>query len=877
MHIITTHENADFDGLASMIAAQKLMPEAGLVFLGSRAQSLHDFISQRLSYNYDFLSADTIDRTKVTRLTVVDSSSYKELGVLRDCTNAQVDFYDHSHEEVKESNKHIFNYGACTTIFIRKFQELDISISAEEATIFALGIYSDTKSLTHTNTRPEDVYAVAWLLEHGAKLDVISHFLEGALGTAQEEILHELKQAADIFTIHQFPVTIASFSRAKYINDFSFIVRRYREVENLNCVFAIFEAENRIHLVAHSRIADIDVGAIARDLGGDGHSGAASATINHLRLTEFEEELRESLHRHVQPKALASEMMTSPAHSIQPNLSINKANDTLTRYNVTAMPVVDNGNIVGIISRQVIEKALHHDLGELEVSSYMSTEISTLSPDAELPALQQLIVENRQRLVPIAINGKLIGIVTRTDLLNKLVNKPSNKTNKIKAESGTQNIAEKRNVKTLVDRQLPKDIIELLHEIGKAADEIDFNAFAVGGFVRDLLLNRPNEDLDIVVEGNGIAFAKKLAEQLGGKCLAHEKFLTAVVTLPNGFKVDVATARLEYYDSPASLPMVQLSSIKHDLSRRDFTINAMALQINNNSFGTLIDFYSSQNDLNNKAIRVLHNLSFVEDPSRIFRAIRFETRMNFRIGQHTERLIKNAISMNLFGKSKDVRFLNELKIMFKEQDPLTSLIRLADLQFFQYLWPDLRPNYRISRRFCHVIKQAKRATTIFHKYTPKSGKVDLWMIYLLAIYHTSGLEELEAFCRRFKENIVNSKKLLYAKGQGDFLSQQLHRNPDLKISQVDNILSNENHETLLYIWLTAKKTRVQNHIHNYLEQTKTTTSFLNGKDLMSMGYKPGPKFKEILSILRAARLDGLTSSKDDEIKYLQEINPDELA
>ena len=183
-------------------------------------------------------------------------------------------------------------------------------------------------------------------------------------------------------------------------------------------------------------------------------------------------------------------------------------------------------------------------------------------------------------------------------------------------------------------------MIQLLQSIGEVADKLDFNAFAVGGFVRDLLMKKTNLDLDIVIEGDGIAFAKALAAHLGGRYRTHERFKTAVVLMPDDFKIDIATARLEYYEYPAAMPMVELSSIKLDLYRRDFTINAMAIQLNQEHFGTLIDFFNSQNDLKQKSIKVLHNLSFVEDPSRIFRAVRFEKRNgipNFSPYQTTDR------------------------------------------------------------------------------------------------------------------------------------------------------------------------------------------------------------------------------------------------
>ena len=182
---------------------------------------------------------------------------------------------------------------------------------------------------------------------------------------------------------------------------------------------------------------------------------------------------------------------------------------------------------------------------------------------------------------------------------------------------------------------------------------MDCNAYVAGGFVRDLLLQVKNTDIDIVIEGDGIRFAKTLAEQRHGIVHPHEKFGTATVIFPDQTRIDVATARLEYYEHPAAMPTVELSSIKLDLYRRDFTINAMAIHLNPDRFGTLVDYFNCQNDLKERRIQVLHNLSFVEDPTRIFRAIRFEGRLDFTITRHTEKLIKNTVQMNLFDRFED--------------------------------------------------------------------------------------------------------------------------------------------------------------------------------------------------------------------------------
>jgi tRNA nucleotidyltransferase (CCA-adding enzyme) len=295
---------------------------------------------------------------------------------------------------------------------------------------------------------------------------------------------------------------------------------------------------------------------------------------------------------------------------------------------------------------------------------------------------------------------------------------------------------------------LNKPTIELLQIIGEVADELKFNAFAVGGFVRDLLLKKKNLDLDIVIEGEGITFAARLARRLHGRIKTHERFGTAMVLLPDGTKIDIATARLEYYEYPAALT-VELSSIKLDLYRRDFTINAMAIQLNPEHFGTLIDFFNCQNDLGHKSIKVLHNLSFVEDPSRIFRAIRFEARMGFEIAPHTRRLIHNAVSMQLFGKNCDPRVFSELKLILSEEDPVPAIQRLADFNLFPFLWPDLKPHLKVDRRFLHILHQAKNAISWF-RLLYLDEPCQNWMVYLLAIMGRSQSGELASFCNRFQ-------------------------------------------------------------------------------------------------------------------------------
>lgn len=884
MRLITTHLNADFDGLASIIAAQKLYPDAQLSFPGSQEKNIRDFISQNLLYEYDFQRAKNIDLQAVNTLIIVDTRHSSRIGIFAECLKnpgIELHIYDHHIQnpgDLKGDLEVFENFGSTTTILTNLLKEKKITITPDEATIFALGIYEDTGSLTHLTTTPEDLMAAAWLVEKGAKLDLVSEFITHELTSPQIAILHELMKAAKKYIIQDTPVVVLPYSFPDYIDEFALIVRRFMHMENINVLFAIISMAGRIYLIARSRIADVNVGNVARDFGGGGHASAASATIKDMTLIDAQEKLIHTLHKHIHPQPIASEMMANPAITVSPDATIDMAKSLLTRYNITAAPVradtrpqTDNP-ILGIITRQIIEKAAHHSLGDRPVSDYMTSDVQTLPLNATLADIQEMIIEHRQRLIPIVQNKALIGVITRTDLLNKLVNDPAHLPKNLLHESEHPSLARTRNLNTQMIDFLGKEMIQLLQVIGEVANSISYNVFAVGGFVRDLLLKKKNLDLDIVVEGDGIVFAKALATKLQGRYRTHERFKTAVVLMKNGFKIDIATSRLEYYEYPAAMPTVELSSIKLDLSRRDFTINAMAVQLNSEHFGTLIDFFNSQNDLKQKTIKVLHNLSFVEDPSRIFRAIRFEQRMGFQISSHTKRLIANAVDMKLFGKTDDSRFLSELKIIFSEENPLPAIERLASFNLFQFLWPNLRPHCKVDRRFTHLLTQSQLAIS-WYNLLYLEEKCENWMVYLITIFSRSRPEDLAEFCHRFEETAKDTEYLLQQKEFAGKAARFLAGKSTLTNSSIVALFEDIKIEGLLAIMACAHKTHVKRAVSLYITTLRQIEPDLTGNDLKKMGYKPGPEFKNILATLKNARLDGKVESREGEIALLQAAFP----
>ena len=874
MDVITTHLNADFDALAAMVAAKKLYPQAILAFSGAQEKNLRDFFVQSVQYLYNFQRLKNLDLSQVTRLIVVDTRQASRIGPFAECLKnpgLELLLYDHhpdTAEDLHGSVEVVRQVGSTTTILTGLIRQQKLPLSTEDATLMAMGIYEDTGSFLFDTTTPADHEAAAWLVAQGANLNIVSQFIAQELTTSEVALLHELIKAATTYTIRGVDIVVTKIIVPRYIDEFALLVRRFMTMENCNTLFALAQMGDRTYLIARSRIPEVNAGDIARDFGGGGHASAASATIKELTLIEAEEKLIQLLHKHVHPEKIAGELMSAPAITIGPDLTITEADEELNRYNVTVLPVVDDQRqVIGLISRRVAGKAIHLGLGSQKVSDYMTTEFATLPSSATLAEIQEIIIEHRQRIIPVVDNGELAGVITRTDLLNLLVNDPAHLPRNLVAEQ--QPSAERhRNLQNLMVEQLARPLVVLLRTIGEVAQRHNMRAYAVGGFVRDLMLHIRNLDLDIVVEGDGIAFAKQLAKELQGEVRVHKKFNTALILLPGGQRIDIATARLEYYDYPAAMPTVELSSLKLDLFRRDFTINAMAIHLNPDTFGTLADFFNCQNDLKDRKIRVLHNLSFVEDPTRIFRAIRFEQRMGFAIGQHTERLIKNAVKMDLFDRFFGYRFFGELKLMLSEENPLPAIKRLAGFGLLQFLHPKLTFHPRQET----LLDEVGRALT-WHRLLFLDEPCEQWEIYLLALMTGLQAKDLAAFCERFEVPARSRQLLVKEKIETGKVATALRRAVPAANSAIYHLFENCRTEGLLLLMGLVRKKAAKKAISLYVTDLRQAETELTGDDLKAMGYPVGPLYGEMLRVLLDARLDNVVRNREEEEAFLRQHYP----
>ena len=451
-------------------------------------------------------------------------------------------------------------------------------------------------------------------------------------------------------------------------------------------------------------------------------------------------------------------------------------------------------------------------------------------------------------------DGEVIGIVTRTDLIKTLTAKAD--------------IPEKDAIVQMLEQAVPPTRLTLLQALAEEAGQVNLPIYVVGGFVRDLLLNRPSLDFDIVVEGDAIFFANQLAARWGGRVVAHRRFGTAKWEI-NGVRekllaqldsdaqssplqlpesLDLITARTEFYEQPAALPTVESSSIKMDLHRRDFTINTLALRLDGDHLGQIYDYWGGLSDLHKGQIRVLHALSFVDDATRLLRAVRFEQRFGFEIEPRTLSLMEE--SLPLLDKLTGARIRHEINLILAEPKAALMLQRLSGLGILTAIHPELpwddslRPNLDLVG-FTEVDPAWELPEQLDHLTLVQVLRWQAWLGKL----PQSAIQSI-ASRLRFKSTL---KKLLLA------TSQLIHALPELdqaKPSQVVHLCADAPHLAIYAAHQSTQDDAIKTLLWNYASQWAAVEPVTTGDDLKALGLAPSPAFSDILSALRDAWLDG---------------------
>jgi len=844
--VVATHTNTDFDAFAATLAARRLYPGAIVCLAGSLNRNVREFYRLHADELDFVVEASRLELDAIRRLIVVETVHASRLGELEpvalDPTVDKVVFDHHGDEKpdwAAPESVVVSEDGALTTTLVGVLAERELSVTPLEATVFALGIHEDTGSLTHATTTQRDAEALGWCLRHGAEQELLARFLHTPLGAVERELLATLLESLEAHQAAGVEVLVAAASAPEYVEGISNLAHKLVDMTDCEALAVLVDMDGRVFAVTRSRVPELDASALAGLLGGGGHAQAASA-IYRGPLEEAHRVVVERLDEAIREPARARDVMSTPARTISPDETVSRAMVACQRFGQSGILVAKGDEVVGAVSREDLDKAISHGLSHAPVKGIMSSRVAARDEETPLSELQRLLAAGNDRIA-VLHEGKLAGVVTRSDVLRALGERAAT------ARRPTVSLSEE-----LGRLQRLEQVFEAVTALSDAYDGV----YLVGGTVRDILLAERSFDVDIAVEGDAIALAQALADALGGRVRAHEKFGTAVVVYGDGDRVDVVTARTEFYDAPAALPSVEHASIREDLFRRDFTINAMAVSLKGDDYGRLVDPFGGRVDLDEKRIRVLHNLSFIDDPTRIFRAIRYENRYGFRMDEHTLGLARGCIEMGLVGDLSSARLRDELVALLEEGEVDHSILRLAELGADRAIHPHLAADEE-------AVALLARLRALTQQY---EVEVPAWRLGLIALARKLPPDEVYGWLQRLKMRRRDTEQIAAAVTVGPRIVERL-RDQDVEPAEIAALADRYAPDAPLFALALAD----QEPLHAYFRGLRDVRLEVSGTDLADLGLAESPRVGEILAELRRRKLNGELDGRESELEAAREL------
>lgn len=859
MRVYATHRGADLDGLAALMAAPLLHGPGLLVLTDPPQESARRWLEVHGERLPPLGRPGDVDPRAVDELVVVDTRRRSRLGDLAPAAGAarRVVVYDHhpdAEDDLPAHEAHVRPVGAVATLIVEALAAAGIVPDAARATLLLAGIHSDTGHFVFPRTAPDDHRAAARCLEWGARPADVGEGLREVLTVPQVALLDQL--VADAFAVEtpRGPVHLARASAEEYVDDAAVVVDEARAVLGARVLVALLRAGRSTHVIGRGDGDVVDLGALLGALGGGGHPGAASAVVADRTQAEVFRDVTLRLERLALASLTADDVALRDPVTAAPEETVEAVAERLNAHRINAAPVVEGSRLRGVITRQQVEGARHRGFGGSPVSEWMNVEPETVPGDTPLEDLWRRSVEGGARLLCVVDGERLTGIATRTEVSRAVLGA---------ALPGALGEETDREVaKDLGGRlrgTLPPRLAEALRVLGEEATARGAGAFLVGGAVRDLLLGKPGRDLDVTVTTQGPGIARAAARRLQGKVRVHDRFGTATLGLGEIGEVDVATARRETYAAPARLPDVESGPMLLDLRRRDFTINAMAIDLSPGGFGRLVDPTLGRRDLKEGVVRVIHHLSFVDDPTRAYRAARFAARFGFRIGRQTAHLLDAAVRLGLPDRLSPQRRRAEWEKAAREVDPLAVFLQLDARGLLPSLGlPPLDQKKR--ERMARVDETLALVRAVAPDLRPDPG-----LTYALVWTHAEPSEVVEGAARALGYAGREREVLVGWSRRAGLLRRVLDR-PDLPDSELHEALGEAPPEAVAAALALTEGEGASRHAARGYGVVRHVRRWVTGEDLIARGARPGKRLGEVLKRVFRLQLDGEMAGPEEALE-----------
>jgi len=733
--ILLAPPNADLDALSSLYGLSLLEKDAKLFYtsFSPKAKKLFEDIKDR------FNILKSLEGLENIHIFTVDYSSIDFVfGLLKKEKIKKITLFDHHIRHIeKEPLVEAYideTLGACTTLIIEYIIKKQIPISKEDASILLCGIYDDTNYFSIKDISPRDFEAASYLIKKGADIEFVNKYVKSYISLKDLIHVEEYLKSLEILNINgkKIGFIVLDTTQESIIDN----LKDLKELEDLDAYFIIMSSSINTYVVARSKT--IDVESILSKLGGGGHTLASGLKLNFVSSKKLKSIILELL-KEENPKITLKDIMTKHPLTLKKDMSVEEAFYTLSNFKISKAPVLDeNEHVMGAITKKVSAKAL--DISKKSKVQELLVSIPLLKEDDFIWEAEKVFLENP--LVPMIgvldKEGKLVGIITKSDLIRHI----------------TGDEEQKISTKRINTPSYMMDIIMDIKSVIPKGEKL----YLVGGVVRDIILNRPSYDIDFVFEGD----IDLLEQSLKSHGIKTHRFLgfNSVHFKYKGFKIEISSTRREYYEMAGAYPVVSKASLKEDLFRRDFTINTLLLSLDEEDFGTVIDYFGALNDIKNKIIRVLHPLSFIEDPVRILRAIRFEAKLNFKLSKDTKRLLEETLQKGMLKYAPKGRIFNELKIALQEKEFENIFETYKKYGIIESLF-EYKPDYIYIEEKSKNLKMFSDWYLLEYKTPFKEAS---WIFFWLLVKNAPSLEEIlkgisaPAFVYKFVE--INIKHII---------------------------------------------------------------------------------------------------------------------
>ena len=743
-----------------------------------------------------------------------------------------------------------------TAWLVNRLRDKLVHFSSEDMQTFRLAVTEKTWAGLSARVKAEDHRAITFLDRQTLAPGRIANTVVLGMHDGQTALYRQLLKNIEDIQPGYWPITLIAVKVGNQVQDIEPVVDAIWSDISPPVLLLMLTFGNFTRVWCRSSPTQIDFREIFADFrpgrlrnwvyfsfSGAGHEPNRSRVLQHLE-------------KNLKPDLTAGDIMSASPQCIDWHASVRSAFDTMLKFNIMSLIVMQNHEFAGIVTRRDLDRALQMNLLDSEIGPYVPTSMPIVSPGTPVRVLKNLMVRYNLTRLPVLHGTEVVGIITTHELLRSLPDylPLPHDFLPLAEQASLPGSAELEKLLKLV---FSLRIYHVLQQIGRYASQQSVNAFAVGGFVRDLLLERQNFDIDVVVIGDAIPFAAGLSREFSCDYKVYDRFHTARIYLED-LKIDFSSARIEHYSDPGALPHIEFSGLSNDLYRRDFTINALALSLNPEHFLELKDFFGGYNDLINRRIRILHSFSFLEDPTRLFRAIRFAGRFNFALEQDTRRAFELAINREAPENLSLKRIGAEISRCLNEDRPQQIVADLFSAGLMKYLSPEMVEADILPGRF-------KLIRSLIRRFKPLGEDIDSEAIFWTGILSVIRNDNTEKILDALGTPHSRRRLILQALTAMKTVPVAIVKVDETDARALYDLLHELALEAMLSLMAFSLDKRNARKILHFIMYLRKIKCDITGKDLISVGIQPGPHMRRIFSHIIELKLKGSQFTREEEL------------